>query len=48
MFFRVCWDFLWVVVVIISRFISVRYFALACDHENSFLCLEEREREGTG
>ena len=27
-------------------YFSVPYFGLACDHENSFLCLEELEREG--
>ena len=27
-------------------FFSVPYFGLACDHGNSFLCLEEEEREG--
>ena len=27
-------------------YFSVPYFGLACDHENSFLCLEEYEREG--
>ena len=28
------------------RYFSVPYFGLACDHGNSFLCLEEEEREG--
>ena len=28
-------------------YFSVPYFGLACDHGNSFLCLEEQEREGT-
>ena len=27
-------------------YFSVPYFGLACDHGNSFLCLEEEEREG--
>ena len=44
MFFCKCWDFLWVFCL----FISVPYFGLACGHGNSFLCLEEYEREGTG
>ena len=26
------------------RYFSVPYFGLACDHGNSFLCLEEQER----
>ena len=41
-FFCKCWDFLWVFICF-----SVPYFGLACDHGNSFLCLEEYEREGT-
>ena len=36
-FFRECWDFLWVFIL----FFSVPYFGLACDHGNSFLCLDE-------
>ena len=43
-FFRKCWDFLWVFL----SFFSVPYFGLDRDHGNSFLCLEEQEREGTG
>ena len=27
-------------------YFSVPYFGLACDHGNSFLCLEDEEREG--
>ena len=38
-FCRKCWDFLW--VFFFSRYFSVPYFGLACDHGNSFLCLEE-------
>ena len=31
------------------RYFSVPYFGLACDHGNSFLCLEESKKEkGTG
>ena len=33
-FFRECCDFIWV-------FILFFYFGLACDHRNSFPCLEE-------
>ena len=40
-----CWDFLWF-FFISYRYFSVPYFGLACDHGNSFLCLEEYEREG--
>ena len=29
-----------------NSYFSVPYFGLACDHGNSFLCLEEYEREG--
>ena len=36
-FFRKCWDFLWVFLF----YFSVPYFGLAYDHGNSFLCLEE-------
>ena len=35
--FRKCGEFLW----FLFYFISVPYFGLACDHGNSFLCLEE-------
>ena len=35
-FFRKCWDFLWV----FSICFSVPYFGLDCDHGNSFLCLD--------
>ena len=39
---RKCWDFLWVFFIyIFFRYFSVPYFGLACDHGNSFLCLEE-------
>ena len=38
-FFRKCWDFLWVFFVLF--FFAVLYFGLACDHGNSFLGLEE-------
>ena len=34
-FFRKCWEFLWV----FFNIFSVPYFGLACDHGNSFLCL---------
>ena len=44
-FFRKRWDFLGVFILF---YFSVPYFGLACDHGNSFLCLEEEEREGTG
>ena len=37
-------DFLWVFFILF--YFSVPYFGLACDHGNSFLCLEEQEREG--
>ena len=43
-FSRKCWDFLW--IFYFYRYFSVPYFGLACDHGNSFLCLEEEEREG--
>ena len=36
-FLRKCWDFLCVFYFIFS----VPYFGLACDHRNSFLCVEE-------
>ena len=32
-------DFLWVFFILF--YFSVPYFGLACDYENSFLCLEE-------
>ena len=32
-------DFLWVFFILF--YFSVPYFGLACDHGNSFLCLEE-------
>ena len=32
-------DFLWVFLILF--YFSVPYFGLACDHGNSFLCLEE-------
>ena len=35
-FFRECWDFSGTYFIF-----SVPYFGLACDHGNSFLCLEE-------
>ena len=38
-FFSQVLDFLWV-FFLLSLF-SVPYFGLACDHGNSFLCLEE-------
>ena len=38
-FFRKCSDFLRVFFYFL--FFSVPYFELACDHGNSFLCLEE-------
>ena len=37
-------DFLWVFFILF--YFPVPYFGLACDHGNSFLCLEEYEREG--
>ena len=37
-------DFLWIFFILF--YFSVPYFGLACDHGNSFLCLEEQEREG--
>ena len=43
-FFRQFRDYFW----IFHLLISVPYFGLACGHGNSFLCLEEYEREGTG
>ena len=42
--FRECWDCLWIFVTCIF---SAPYFGLACDHGNSFLCLEG-DIEGTG
>ena len=44
-FSRRCWDFLWV-FFLFYRYFSVPYHGLACDNGNSFLCLEEEEREG--
>ena len=38
-FFRKCWDFLWVFFILFLFFCTL--FGLACDHGNSFLCLEE-------
>ena len=43
-FFRQIWDFL----CVFHLFIYVPYFGFACGHGNSFLCVEEYEREGTG
>ena len=40
-YFRKCWDFLWIFYFIVS----VPYFGLACDHGNSFLCLEEYQND---
>ena len=34
-------DFLWVFFILFYFYFSVPYFGLACDHGNSFLCLEE-------
>ena len=39
-FCRKCWDFL-CFFLFFFRYFSVPYFGLACDHGNSFLCLEE-------
>ena len=39
-FFSQVLDFLWVSFYFYRNF-SVPYFGLACDHGNSFLCLEE-------
>ena len=39
-FFSQVLDFLWVFFFFLLYF-SVPYFGLACDHGNSFLCLEE-------
>ena len=39
-FSRKCWDFLWV-FILFYLYSFVPYFGLACDHGNSFLCLEE-------
>ena len=44
MFFSQVLDFLWVFFILF--YFSVPYFGLACDHGNSFLCLEEKGREG--
>ena len=38
-FFRKCWDFLWVFFILF--YFSVSYSGLACDHGNSVLCLGE-------
>ena len=38
-FFRESWDFLGVFFLFLYFYIS--YFGLACDHGNSFHCLEE-------
>ena len=38
-FFRKCWTFSGSFFVLF--YFSVPYFGLACDHGNSFLCLEE-------
>ena len=43
-FFSQVLDFLWVFFLFLfyfCRYFSVPYFGLACDHGNSFLCLEE-------
>ena len=37
-FFRKCWTFSGSFILF---YFSVPYFGLACDHGNSFLCLEE-------
>ena len=37
-FFRKCRDFFWVFLFFLYL---IFYFGLACDHGNSFLCLEE-------
>ena len=39
-FFSQVLDFFWVFFYF-YRYFSVPYFGLACDHGNSFLCLEE-------
>ena len=40
-FFSQVLDFPWVFLFYFYRYFSVPYFGLACDHGNSFLCLEE-------
>ena len=40
-FFSQVLDFFWVFYFYFYRYFSVPYFGLACDHGNSFLCLEE-------
>ena len=40
-FFSQVLDFLWFFIFLFYRYFSVPYFGLACDHGNSFLCLEE-------
>ena len=42
-FFREYWDFLWV-FIFFSCFCAP-YFGLACDHGNSFLCLEGKKEK---
>ena len=37
-FFRKCWDFLWVFLF----YFSVLYFGVAYDHGSSFLCKKEK------
>ena len=48
MFFRKCWTFSGSFLFLF--YFSVPYFGLACDHGNSFLCLEEygKKEKGTG
>ena len=38
-FFRKCWDFRWVFYFIL--FFCILFWVIACDHGDSFLCLEE-------
>ena len=48
-FCRKCWDFLWVFFILCLFYFSVPYFGLlACDHGNSFLCLDRKKEKGTG
>ena len=40
-FFSQVLDFFWVFFFTFCRYFSISYFGLACEHGNSFLCLEE-------
>ena len=42
-FFHKCWDFFWVVFILL--YFSVPYFGSACDHESSFVGLKSKKEK---